>query len=236
MRTAVTAGICPTISEAVAAMTQEPLISMQGICKAYTAPVLTGLDLTVMRGDYIAITGKSGAGKSTLLNILGLIEPFDDGEYRLDGALIRPGRDYARLRLREIGFIYQSYQLIPSLSCEENIRLPLLYARQEAENFADLTERLGITTLMKTPVNVLSGGEKQRVAICRALILNPPLIIADEPTGNLDIENRDIVISMLAEENRRGRTVIVITHDDYVASQAKTAYALKGGVLHEKQA
>ena len=215
MRTAVTAGICPTISEAVAAMTQEPLISMQGICKAYTAPVLTGLDLTVMRGDYIAI---------------------DDGEYRLDGALIRPGRDYARLRLREIGFIYQSYQLIPSLSCAENIRLSLLYARQEAENFADLTERLGITRLLETPVNVLSGGEKQRVAICRALILNPPLIIADEPTGNLDIENRDIVISMLAEENRRGRTVIVITHDDYVASQAKTAYALKGGVLHEKQA
>ena len=175
MRTAVTAGICPTISEAVAAMTQEPLISMQGICKAYTAPVLTGLDLTVMRGDYIAITGKSGAGKSTLLNILGLIEPFDDGEYRLDGALIRPGRDYARLRLREIGFIYQSYQLIPSLSCAENIRLPLLYARQEAENYEDLTERLGITRLLETPVNVLSGGEKQRVAICRALILNPPM-------------------------------------------------------------
>ena len=217
-----------------AAMTEKHrIIEMRGICKAYAAPVLTGIDLSADSGDYIAVTGKSGSGKSTLLNILGLIEPPDAGTYRLNGTQIRHGRDYAELRLRSIGFIYQSYQLIPSLSCEENILLPLLYARTETSDPFRLAERLGIAHLLKTPVQVLSGGEKQRVAIARALLLNPPLILADEPTGNLDEENRELVLGLLREENRRGRTVIVITHDEYVAAQANTIYTVKDGVLHE---
>lgn len=165
------------------------------------------------------------------MNILGLIEEFDEGEYIFDGERIEKNRDYNNLRLNNIGFIFQSYNLIPTLTPRENIMLPLLYKKTQRNNIDDLCKELDITDLLDKDVKVLSGGEKQRVAIARALVLNPSLIIADEPTGNLDIANREIVFDLLKKEHKKGRGIIMITHDFEAAKQAEKVYELKKGVL-----
>lgn len=202
--------------------------------KRYTRPVLTDVNLALTNGSYVTIVGKSGSGKSTLLNILGLVEGYDSGEYWLNGVRIRNGVDYARLRLESIGFIFQSYNLIPTLSCKENILLPTLYNRRSPmQSFDELVELLQIEPLLNQRVNSLSGGEKQRVAIARALILDPCLILADEPTGNLDPKNRDMILKLLRREHEKGRGIILITHDMQVAREAGTVLCLEGGALHE---
>lgn len=190
------------------------------ITKSYTRPVLKDVNLTVTNDSYMAIVGKSGSGKSTLLNILGLVEDYDSGEYVFCGKRIRKGTDYARLRLENIGFIFQSYNLIPTLSCRENILLPTLYNRKNAvTDFDELVTLLELGPLLSQRVTTLSGGEKQRVAIARALILDPCLILADEPTGNLDPANRDIILNLLCHEHEKGRGILMITHDLDVAAQ-----------------
>lgn len=167
-----------------------------------------------------------------MLNILGLVEGYDAGEYRFNGTLIRNGIDYARLRLENIGFIFQSYNLIPTLSCKENILLPLLYnKRNKVQDFDELVELLDLAPLLSQRVTTLSGGEKQRVAIARSLILDPCLILADEPTGNLDPKNRDIIMNLLRHEHKKGRGIILITHAMDVAKQADTVYLLEAGKL-----
>lgn len=209
-------------------------LRLSHIRKSYDRPVLTDLNLTVTNDSYVTILGKSGSGKSTLLNILGLVEDYDEGEYFLNGTKIRRGVDYAKLRLQNIGFIFQSYNLIPTLSCKENILLPTMYRRKwKKENFDRLVELLQIEPLLSQRVVTLSGGEKQRVAIARALILDPCLILADEPTGNLDPQNRDIIVSLLRHEHEEGRGIILITHDEQTASAADTILRLEGGTLHE---
>ena len=209
-------------------------IELRGIQKSYARPVLTAVDLKIDGGSYYAIVGKSGSGKSTLMNILGLIEGSGGGSYTFNGLDIKNKRDYAGLRLESIGFIFQSYNLIPTLTCRENILLPTLYSKKQDCDFDGLVKLLDIEPLLDTRVNVLSGGEKQRVAIARALILDPGLIIADEPTGNLDEGNRDIVLDLLAHEHEKGRAVIIITHDLAVAARADKILELKEGVLREK--
>lgn len=205
--------------------------------KSYARPVLTDINLTVTNDSYITIVGKSGSGKSTLLNILGLVEGYDAGDYVFNGIRIRNFVDYSRLRLENIGFIFQSYNLIPTLSCKENILLPTLYSsKNNAQSFDELVELLDIGPLLNQKVTTLSGGEKQRVAIARALILNPCLILADEPTGNLDPKNRDIIFRLLQSEHEKGRGVILITHDSDAAKQGKTAYTLVDGRLHSTKA
>jgi putative ABC transport system ATP-binding protein len=170
-----------------------------------------------------------------MLNILGLVEGYDRGEYWFNGKLIRNGIDYSRLRLENIGFIFQSYNLIPTLSCKENILLPTLYNRHNQEqSFEELVELLDLGPLLSQRVTTLSGGEKQRVAIARSLILDPCLILADEPTGNLDPKNRDIIMNLLRHEHEKGRGIILITHDMEIAKQAETFYLLEGGKLHEQ--
>ncbi len=207
-------------------------IRISHLQKAYTRPVLKDINLTVTNDSYVTIVGKSGSGKSTLLNILGLVEDYDSGEYRFGGKLIRKGTDYARLRLENIGFIFQSYNLIPTLSCKENILLPTLYGgRQKTGIFRSLVELLEIGPLLSQRVTTLSGGEKQRLAIARALILDPCLILADEPTGNLDPKNRDLVMELLRHQHREGRGVILITHDMTMAAQADTVLTLENGTL-----
>lgn len=195
-------------------------LRLSHITKSYTRPVLKDVNLTVTNDSYMAIVGKSGSGKSTLLNILGLVEDYDSGEYVFCGKRIRKGTDYARLRLENIGFIFQSYNLIPTLSCRENILLPTLYNRKNAvTDFDELVTLLELGPLLSQRVTTLSGGEKQRVAIARALILDPCLILADEPTGNLDPANRDIILNLLCHEHEKGRGILMITHDLDVAAQ-----------------
>lgn len=209
-------------------------VRMIDIVKKYDREVLSGVNLEINQESYIAIEGKSGAGKSTLMNILGLIEGYDGGEFYFNNTEIKNNKDYSSLRLKDIGFIFQNYNLISTLTCQENILLPLMYAKRKESKFDELVEQLGISALLEKKVNVLSGGEKQRVAIARALILNPSMIIADEPTGNLDEANRDIVLDILQKENKKGRAIVVITHDSTVAQKAKKQYVLEGGKLHAR--
>lgn len=208
-------------------------IQLSHLQKSYLRPVLTDINLTVTNDSYIAIVGKSGSGKSTLLNILGLVEGYDAGEYVFNGTLIRNFVDYSRLRLENIGFIFQSYNLIPTLSCKENILLPTLYnSKSNSQSLDELVELLDIGPLLDQKVTTLSGGEKQRVAIARALILDPCLILADEPTGNLDPKNRDIIFRLLQREHEKGRGIILITHDSDAARKGNSVYSLHGGRLH----
>lgn len=212
---------------------KELYLALEHLQKSYSRPVLTDINLEVNNGSYVTIVGKSGSGKSTMLNILGLVEGYDAGEYRFNGTLIRNGVDYAKLRLENIGFIFQSYNLIPTLSCKENILLPLLYnKRNSVQDFEELVELLDLSPLLSQRVTTLSGGEKQRVAIARSLILDPCLILADEPTGNLDPKNRDIIMGLLRHEHEKGRGIILITHDMDVAKSADTIYLLQDGTLH----
>ena len=209
-------------------------LQLHHIQKSYTRPVLTDINLHATNESYFSIVGKSGSGKSTLMNILGLVEGYDDGEYVFNGTTIRNYMDYAKLRLHNIGFIFQSYNLIPTLSCKENILLPTMYhSKSKVEHFDELVELLDIGSLLNQRVNTLSGGEKQRVAIARALILDPCLILADEPTGNLDPKNRDMIMNLLRREHERGRGIILITHDMEVAQEADTQFLLCEGMLQK---
>ena len=207
-------------------------LSLRHIQKSYTRPVLTDINLEVTNDSYVTIVGKSGSGKSTLLNILGLVEGYDGGEYNFNGQRIRNYMDYSRLRLENIGFIFQAYNLIPTLSCKENILLPAMYNRRnKVQDFDELVSLLDLEPLLSQRVTTLSGGEKQRVAIARALILDPCLILADEPTGNLDPQNRELIMRLLHREHEKGRGIILITHDMDIAREAETTYVLKDGKL-----
>ena len=193
--------------------------------------MLRDINLRLPQGGYYAVLGRSGSGKSTLLHILGLIERHDGGRYLFDGTELRPGKDYAALRRRHIGFIFQSYNLIPTLTCRENIRLPLLFERDLPDRSEEWMERLDIAALRDQRTAVLSGGEKQRVGFARAMMADPGLLLADEPTGNLDGENRDVIFSILRQEHAAGRSVMLITHDAEAASQAQEVFHLEDGVL-----
>lgn len=205
-------------------------VVLEHVRKAYARPVLEDVNLEITNDSYIAVVGRSGSGKSTLLNILGLVEERDGGEYRFNGKKITAGGDYAKLRRENIGFIFQAYHLIPTLSCRENILLPTLYGKGGAL-YDELVARLQLEPLLGQRVNTLSGGEKQRVAIARALILDPCLILADEPTGNLDPANREIIYGVLHREHEKGRGILVITHDKDTAAQAETVLRLESGRL-----
>ena len=208
-------------------------LELKHLQKSYLRPVLTDVNLHVTNDSYVTIVGKSGSGKSTLLNILGLVEGYDSGEYHFNGTLIRNYMDYARLRLENIGFIFQSYNLIPTLSCKENILLPTIYNRRNAvQNFDELVSLLDLEPLLGQRVTTLSGGEKQRVAIARALILDPCLILADEPTGNLDPKHRDLIMTLLRREHEKGRGIILITHDMQIAKEADNVLLLQDGKLN----
>lgn len=207
-------------------------VQISHLKKSYTRPVLVDVNLEITNDSYITIMGKSGSGKSTLLNILGLVEGYDGGEYIFNGKKIRNYMDYAQLRLENIGFIFQSYNLIPTLSCKENILLPTMYNRHNrVQDFDEMVELLDLGPLLSQRVTTLSGGEKQRVAIARALILDPCLILADEPTGNLDPKNREMIFKLLRREHEKGRGILMITHDNTTAAQADVQYLLQDGML-----
>ena len=209
------------------------LLEIKGLHKAYDRKILNGIDLSLRRGEYVSIVGASGAGKSTLMNIVGLLEPFDSGDYIYDGKKISSEKERSVIRKNEIGFIFQSFHLLPTMTTRENILLPCMYSTKVALDLDQIAERLAISHLFHQYPDQLSGGERQRVAIARCLITDPRLLLADEPTGNLDPENRDRVLEILREEHRKGKSVILITHDLQAAAQSERTCLLREGKLHE---
>ena len=220
------------------------LIEMTGIRKHFRDglerlnEVLRGIDLTVERGDFLAIKGASGSGKTTLLSVLGLLIRPDGGEYRLDGnRLFEDEADDARMRNQRIGFVFQDHRLLPQYTVLENILLPTLAyqatsKREQVERARGLMRSTGIEALADRYPAGLSGGESSRVALCRALIMNPALVLADEPTGQLDADNARAIAGLLAGMNQEmGTTVIMVTHSDETASYAKQVKILNKGCL-----
>lgn len=220
------------------------LIEMTGIRKHFRDgserlnEVLRGIDLTVEQGDFLAIKGASGSGKTTLLSVLGLLIRPDGGEYRLDGnRLFEDEADDARTRNERIGFVFQDHRLLPQYTVLENILLPTLAyqatsKREQMERARGLMRSTGIEALADRYPAGLSGGESSRVALCRALIMNPALVLADEPTGQLDADNARAIAGLLAGMNREmGTTVIMVTHSDETASYAKQVKILNKGCL-----
>ena len=199
---------------------------------------LRDVDLRVDEGDSIAVTGPSGSGKSTLLSILGCLDRPTDGDYRLDGLPVATldDRELSRVRNRSIGFVFQSFHLIPQLTVAENVETPLLYAGLPAETWSArvrrVLDRVGLAHRASHRPSELSGGEAQRTAIARALVLEPPLVLADEPTGNLDTKTGEEIADLLQELNREGRTLILVTHNEALAARAARQVRLRDGRLH----
>jgi putative ABC transport system ATP-binding protein len=220
------------------------MIQLQGISRTFLVgdqPVhaLRALDLTFGDGEYAAIMGPSGSGKSTLLNILGLLDRPDTGSYRLDDLeTTRLGEEQrARLRRDRIGFVFQSFHLIPRLSAEENVELPLLLAgippKERRQRVQDILSAIGLTGRAHHRPDQLSGGQRQRVAIARSTIMHPGLILADEPTGNLDRASGEEVIDTLEALNARGLTLLIVTHDPSIGQRAKRRIRMDDGAVLE---
>ncbi|MGC4003645.1 MAG: ABC transporter ATP-binding protein [Pirellulales bacterium] len=221
-----------------------PLLELRDIRKTYRleevdVPVLRGLTLDVHAGDYVTLLGPSGSGKSTLMNTLGCLDRPTSGSYRLDGEeVVDMSRDErAGLRNRKIGFVFQSFDLLARTSAIENVELPLLYSKQisAAERRAraiELLRRVGLGDRMDHHPGQLSGGQQQRVAIARALVNRPAILMADEPTGNLDSKTSRDVMKLFRELNERdGITIVLVTHDQDVARNARRAIVLRDGVI-----
>lgn len=198
-------------------------------------PALREVNLEIYRGEYVALMGTSGSGKTTLLNILGCLDRPSAGTYYLDGEDVSTLSDnqLSEIRSLKVGFIFQSYNLIPQLSVLENIQVPLFYQDRTAvetqEKGLALAEKVGLADRLKHRPFQLSGGQQQRVAIARSLINNPVIILADEPTGNLDSRTGQEILALLAELNRQGKTLVIITHDNEVAAQADHIVRISDG-------
>lgn len=222
--------------------TTEKVIEMKGIQKGYRlgeeiVPVLRDVDFTVARGEFVAILGPSGSGKTTLMNIIGCMDRADSGTYYLNGEPIHelPEKKLNEIRNREIGFIFQNYQLIPTYNIMQNIIMPLLVrgmTTQLAEEQCKKTiELLGISHRLKHKPSELSGGQKQRVSIARALVGEPALLLADEPTGALDSASGKEVLKLFEQLHEMGHTIVMITHDLSVAEHAQRVVSIMDGQL-----
>ncbi|HEX3005760.1 MAG TPA: ABC transporter ATP-binding protein [Angustibacter sp.] len=219
---------------------RSPVIALTGVGKTYGSgaarvEALRSVDLEIAAGEYVAIMGASGSGKSTLMNLLGCLDVPTTGTYRLDGIDVSALTDgsLAQVRGRRIGFVFQSFNLIPRMSALANVELPMAYARVRAgERRARAVEalrRVGLADRADHRPNQLSGGQQQRVAIARALVMAPALLLADEPTGNLDSRSSAEVMTILDQLNAAGRTVVLITHEDDVAAHATRQLRLVDG-------
>lgn len=222
-----------------------PVILVQGLYKQYDTalgpfPVLKDVNLRMEHGDYIAIMGPSGSGKSTFMNILGCLDQPTSGEYILDNqSVARMGKDaLAKVRNRTIGFVFQGFNLLSRTSLLDNVALPLVYAGVDKETrharAKSLLERVGLGKYLHSMPNQISGGQQQRVAIARALVNNPRLILADEPTGNLDSKTSHEIMALFDELNKEGISIVLVTHESDIAEHAKRQiYFLDGRIVRD---
>jgi putative ABC transport system ATP-binding protein len=223
------------------------LIRIEGVTKVfYTDEVethaLSGIHLEIKKGEYVSIAGPSGCGKSTLLSIIGLLDTPTDGKYWLNGTPVEELRmgDRSRIRNREVGFIFQSFNLIGDLNVYENVELPLTYrgmpSAERRQRAQQALERVGMSHRMKHYPSQLSGGQQQRVAVARALSGEPAVLLADEPTGNLDSKNGEAVMDLLQELHRAGATIVMVTHDPRFARHAQRGINLFDGRIVDETA
>ena len=223
-------------------MSDETLISLNGIDRTFTlgdsqVHALRNVNLTITHGEYIAVMGPSGSGKSTLLNLIGLLDRADAGTYRLEGrdvTTLAPN-EQAKVRSESIGFIFQSFHLVPRLTAAANIELPLtlsgMPASERTKRVAQALKEYNLTDRAKHRPNELSGGQRQRVAIARATILRPMVLLADEPTGNLDRTTGEEVVRLLEALNNQGMTLIVVTHDHALGARARRQIRMEDGSI-----
>ena len=208
------------------------MITLEGITKVY----LKGVSLHIPEGQFVAIVGPSGSGKSTLMNVIGCLDQPSSGRYILDGYDVSALTDdqLAWIRNRKIGFVFQSYNLIPRASALHNVEMPLIYAgdsQQRRERAMAALESVGLLQRADHLPNELSGGQQQRVAVARALVTDPAILLADEPTGNLDSESSLEIMKLLRDLNQQGRTIVLITHEADIASFAQRVVRLRDGVI-----
>jgi len=222
----------------------DPVMVMEKVEKIYRMgqveiPALRGIDLVIRRGEFVAIMGPSGSGKSTLMNLLGCLDTPTRGRYILEGKEVTRLSDdqLAEIRNQKVGFVFQNFNLLPRLTAFSNVELPLIYAgigvKERRRLVMEMLEKVGLKERATHRPNELSGGEMQRVAIARALVNNPSLILADEPTGNLDTKSGNEIMKIFDQLASEGRTIIIVTHDPNIASHAKRLIRITDGIIIE---
>ncbi len=198
---------------------------------------LDGVDMTVRKNEFLAIMGPSGSGKSTLMNMIGCLDTPTDGEYWLNGHRVSELKDdeLARIRNKEIGFVFQTFNLLPRATALHNVELPLIYAgmssKERRRSAEEALDRVGLTDRMDHRPNELSGGQRQRVAVARALVNNPSILLADEPTGNLDSATGEEIMGLFSDLHQSGQTIILVTHEDFIARIAERQVHLRDGKI-----
>lgn len=221
---------------------QTPLIQLSNISRLYklgdqVVHALRKIDLEIFRGDYIALMGPSGSGKSTLMNIIGCLDTPTTGTYILNNKEVSHMGDdeLSSIRNEEIGFIFQTFNLLPRMTAQENVALPLIYAgvskKDRLERAAKALQDVGLADRMHHKPNELSGGQRQRVAVARALINNPSILLADEPTGNLDSKTSIEIMALFEELHKKGNTIILVTHEEDIARHARHVIRMRDGVI-----
>lgn len=219
-----------------------PVIELKDIQRHFkmgneTVKALRGINLNINRGEYVALMGPSGSGKSTLMNIIGALDTPTSGKYRLNGQEVEKLSDneLAKIRNKEIGFVFQTFNLLPRTTALDNVALPLVYAgkskAQRTERAKEVLKTVGLADRMTHKPNELSGGQRQRVAVARALVNNPSIILADEPTGNLDSKTSDEIMELFNDLHRKGHTIVLVTHEEDIAEHAKRIVRLKDGLV-----
>ena len=228
-------------------MTRQPVINVSQLHKTYTldgvqVPALRGIDLRIEEGEFVAIMGPSGSGKSTLMNILGCLDVADSGSYLLRGSDVTQmsADELSSVRNRKIGFVFQNFNLLSRTSALENVETPLIYAgvaaAERRRRATDALRRIGLGERLHNTPSQLSGGQQQRVAIARALINQPALLLADEPTGNLDSQTSEDIMDVFNALHAEGATIVLITHEPEVAEHAQRTLVVRDGLLREAAA